>query len=95
MDEQQNNISVTWAEVPGNGHIELMPVGEQQKHFLGDECWCGVRTSHAECGACKSGVAIFVHMPSNKIVPELVVTMLTNGAERAIAGGHRNNGQSR
>jgi hypothetical protein len=93
MDEQ-GKISVTWVEQPGNGLLELMPVGEQKKHYLGDECWCGVRTVFSTCGACHSHVPIFVHVPEGKIVPENVYEFLIKQATTAIAGGHRN-GQAR
>ncbi len=91
MDDNQQGkgYSVTWVEIGDNGYTELMPVGEHTNHFMGDECLCGVRTQYATCGACKTNVPIFIHIPIGKIVPETVITMLTAGAQRAIEGGHR------
>jgi len=81
---------VRWAERPAPGCIELIPLGDKQDHYFGDECWCGTKVKHMVCGACRSSVVLFVHMPQDDAQAQLIVDVVIAQVVRVIEGSRRN-----
>lgn len=61
---EQGITEFTWRQVDTPGCVEVMPAGDSKQHYMGDECWCGLKCAKEWCSECLEPIPIFIHRHS-------------------------------